>query len=351
MSTNQSNSNQSEEVDLGQLFKTIGNLFDRLYRFIESKFRFIFSIFIFSIKAIVNNFKLIFISMALAGLLGYGLEKIKDDVYTSKMLVKPYFDSKYQLIDNINYYNALIKDKDYDVLSNVFEISKEKSEQLIEFEIEVGPESENDKRLQYQKFVSSLDSVRSLEVNFKDFKKNKSIYDGSVYEIKVKSFSQDIFKSLEKGLNFSFSNGYSIKKKKKRDSLIAVDKLRIEKSLIEVDSLQNIYEEVLRNESNTNQNLFTLKDGMSLVQERTKTKEYELLEKQLQLRKDLADLESKKVEEDVYFDILSDFRNIGLKHSSFWNKYSLIFPLLVFVLLSFIYLTNKTIVFVKTYEG
>lgn len=352
MSKNLPGNPQSEEVDLGQLFKLIGNLFDRLYQFIQSKFQFVFSIVIFSIKAIIDNFKIIVISMFVAGVLGYGLEKMKPDVYSSQMLVQPYFDSKFQLITNISYYNALIDDKDYDELSNLFDIDKEKSEQLIEFEIKPGPETENDRILQYERFIGAIDSVRAQEISFDKFVENRSLYSGSVFEINVKSFSKNIFKSLEDGLNKTFLNEYSIKKMKKRDTLLILDKQRIMSSLVQIDSLKRVYLEVLRNESNSNtkSNQVTLKDGMSLVQERVQTKEFELLDKELILRTALNNLESQKVEEDVYFDTLSSFQTVGTKVSSLLNKYSLLFPLIAFILLCFAYLTNKLIKYVRLYE-
>lgn len=344
---------QSEEVDLGQLFKLIGNLFDRLYQSIQSKLKFIFSIFIFSIKAFIDNFKLIVISIIIAGALGYGLEKIKPNVYSSQMLVKPYFDSKFQLVTNIKYYNALIADKDYDQLSNLFDIDKSKSEQLIEFEITLGPETQNDRLLQYEQFIGAIDSVRAQDISFDKFIENRSIYSGSVYQISVKSFSKDIFKSLEAGFNKTFFNEYSIKKMKKRDSLIILDKQRILSSLSQIDSLKNVYVEVLKNESNPNNkgNQVTVTDGMSMVQERVKTKEYELLDKELVLRAELNRIESRKVEEDVYFDMLSSFQTVGTKDSSIFNKYALLFPIGVFMILCFAFLTNKLMRFVKSYEA
>jgi hypothetical protein len=95
----------------------------------------------------------------------------------------------------------------------------------------------------------------------------------------------------------------------------------------------------------------TSKDGISLVQERVKTKEYELLTEELKLRQQLTALQTRKVEEDVYFDTLSGFQDVGSIYSSIWQKYSLIFPTLAFILLCLIYLTIKIILFVKEYEG
>lgn len=342
---------QSEEVEIGQLFKLFGVMFDKLFQFVGSIIKSLFSVFVYTLKAIISNFKIIIIFMVIAGVVGFGLEKAKQPIFVSSMLVKPYFDSKYQLVTNINYYNALIADKDFKQLSNLFKIEEDFANQIIEFEISPGPETENDRILEYEEFIVQVDSTRATEIYFDDFIENRSIYSGSLYQIAVKSFKKDIFRSLEEGLNSTFTNTYSVKKMEKRDSLIAIDKSRIMVSLKQVDSLKNVYIKVLQDESSSkNTGTITLKDGMSLVQERVDTKEYELLDKELELRQALSKLDSQKVEEDVFFDTLSSFQDVGSEHSDIWAKYSLIFPLLAFVILAMTFMFKKVIRFVTNYD-
>ena len=343
---------QSEEVELGQVFKLIGNMFDRLFQFIGGIFKAVFSLIIYVLKAIFTNFKIIVIAMVVAGVIGFVVEKVKRPVFTSSMLVKPYFDSKFQLVTNIKYYNALIEDKDFKQLSNLFNIEEAYGEEIIEFEISPGPETENDRILEFETFIKQVDSTRATDLYFEEFIENRSIYSGTLYEIGVKSHKKDIFRSLEEGLNSTFTNTYSVKKMQKRDSLIAIDKSRILNSLKQVDSLKKVYIKVLQEESgnNNNQGTVTLKDGMSLVQERVNTREYELLDKELQLRQQLAQLESEKVEEDVFFDTLSSFQDVGSEDNNLWFKFSLIFPSIAFILLTLVFLVKKLVRLVNTYE-
>ena len=105
MSDKLPNQQPSEEVDLGQLFEAIGKLFNRFINFLQLIFKTIFSVFIYSLKPIINNWKIIVLTMVLAFGVGKFLEYNKPTVYSSQMLVRPYFDSKYQLVDNIEYYN------------------------------------------------------------------------------------------------------------------------------------------------------------------------------------------------------------------------------------------------------
>jgi len=341
----------SEEADLGQLFNLIGNAFNNLFKLIGSIFKTIYSVFIYALKAIVNNYKIVGLAMIIAGLLGFVIEKTQREVYTSQMLVKPYFDSKYQLVTNINYYNALIEEKDYSQLMNLFDIDSLSARDIIEFEINPGPETENDRIMQFESFIKAIDSTRASEMNYKDYVENRSIYGGNFFEISVKSHKKDVFKSLESGLNSTFENTYSVKKMKKRDSIIVLEKQRILKSLENVDSLKSVYIKVMQEDINSKNPTITSKDGISLVQERVKTKEYEMLTEELKLRQQLTSLETKKVEEDVYFDTLSSFQDIGALHTSVWRKYSIIFPVVAFLILSMVYLCSKLVKYIKSYEG
>lgn len=351
MSKNLQDNNSSEEVDLGQLFKAIGNLFDRFIGFISLVFKSIFSYIIFLLKPLVKNIKIISILLVTSSLIGYGLERMKEDTYSSQMIVRPYFDSKYQLVTNINYYNALIQEKDYDQLKGIFNLSYENAKEILNFEINPGPETENDKLIQYEKFIQGIDSSRAISIEYDDFIDNRSIYNGDKFEIEVISTKKDIFRSLENGLNSTFTNTYSVKKMQKRDSLISIEKSRVISALKEVDSLKKVYIEVMKEESRSNESSSVLtKDGMSLIKEKTNTREYELLEKQIKLRQELSALESKKVEEDVFFDTISSFQDVGTKHKDILDRYIIVFPVFVFLLLILGYFFIKLFKFINEYE-
>jgi len=177
------------------------------------------------------------------------LEIRKPAVYSSEMLVRPYFESKYQLITNISYFNALISNQDYSTLKSIFDINDDTVKEIKGFSIEPGPETENDRILQYESFISKIDSIRAQDISFDDYIENRSLYSGNLYLVKAESYKKDIFKSLENGLNSSFSNEYSIKKMKKRDSINTIKKQNILDNLKQVDSLQKIYITVLKDES------------------------------------------------------------------------------------------------------
>ena len=341
----------SDEVDLGHLFNAIGKLFDRFIRFVSSIFKSVFSVAMYGLKAIVVNLKLIAAVVIVAGILGVVLEKMKTKVYSSEMLVRTYFDAKYQLATNINYYNALLDNERHETLSDIFGIHKDTIKSIVSFDIYPGPETENDIIIEYDNFVKSIDSVRAQDISYEDFVENRDIFSGNIYLINVESTKEDIFKSLEKGLDSSFNNQYSEKKKKKRDDIIEIQKQTLLASIKQLDSLQDIYVDVLQEESKSTTASINLSEGFPLTQEKSTTKEYQLLTKEIELRDQLRMLEEQKVEESVYFDVISSFQEIGNEKSNLLNKYSITLPILAFVLLCLGYLTKKFSRYVRNYEG
>ena len=208
----QDKNNSNEEVDLLVLFNYIGEKINKLLGLFIGLFKSIFSLFVSVAKAVFQNIKLIVLVMVLAGITGYILQRIKPKVYDSSMLVRTYFDAKYQLASNIGYYNALLVDKDYEKMSEIFDIDEESVADIVVFDMSVGPETENDRIVEYDTFLKSIDSTRASEIIFEDFVENRDLYTGNVFEIRVESRKKNIFKSLESGINMSFENRYSSKK-------------------------------------------------------------------------------------------------------------------------------------------
>jgi hypothetical protein len=283
--------------------------------------------------------------------LGFALEKYKAPVYNSKMLVKPYFESKYQLVTNIDYYNALITSDNQEELSRIFDIPKEDSEQILSFEIEVGPETENDLILQYDTFIKSIDSIRAQDIAYEDFVDNRDLFSSNLFMINVNSYKRDIFKSLAKGFESTFSNEYSQKLMTRRDSTISIKKQAYKKDLIKIDSLQRVYLRILEEESKKGSVGIGIEGFLPLTQERSTTREYELFQNELRIRDSISVLDRLVIEENVYYDVLSQFSDVGSKSTDLTKKYSLLFPVLAFLTLILIFLGIKTVTFVKRYEA
>jgi len=346
------NQPSNDEVDLGQLFNAIGRLFERLFAFITAIFTLLFGFFIFILKSIFDNIKLIATVVSVAFVLGFAIDKIKLEVYASNMLVRPYFDSKFHLINNIHYYNSLVSNGDIKALSNIFNIGSTEAAELKGFDINLGPENDNDRTLAYYEFLKSIDSLSAETYRYTDFIKNRDIYSGKLFEITVKSTKSDIFKSLESGLNNALWNPHSERLKQKKDTMFAIQTSNIKSSLATVDSLKQVFISVLQQESDKGTTTISLGKDFALEAENSsKSRELELLNREIELRNKLAELEELKIEEDTLFDVVSSFQNVGSKSSELLDKFAYLLPLTALFILIIVFIINRTVSFVRSYEG
>ncbi|PNW26704.1 hypothetical protein [Formosa algae] len=344
--------NSTDEIDLITLSNYLGKGFSKLFKFIGSIFVYLFKGIIYFLKPIVIYAKIIALVMIIFALIGYFIDENKPVVYTSNMLVKPYYDSKFQLINNLNYYNSLLDNKNYKNLANIFKIDTITAQSLVSFDVAPGPEIETDKILEYEEFLQSTDSATASNFTYEKYLEGRGIYSSKIYEIKVEALKNNIFQDLERGLNQTFENKFSQNLMDKRNKLLEFQTNNINSSLVKIDSLQKVYISVLKEESKSQSRKgMTIGDGLSFEKDKSVTKEYELFNKEVELRAQLVDLEKERLEEDTLFDVVSGFQNVGNKVTGLQKKYIFKLPLLIFVLLYLVFATIKIIKFIKNYEG
>ncbi len=351
--------NTEDDVDLGQLFNAIGNLFNKLFNFIISLCKGAFNLIILLLKPIVNNIKIVGAVLFICAIVGFIADKLKDPVYKSNMLVKPHFNSKYQLINNVDYFNSLIGSKDLKTLSEIFEIDTLAAKNLKGFDIKIGPESKAELLEQYNDYVKTVDtyvknketdSVRAAYFTYKEFIDNRDELDADIYDVSAKSLDKAIFSKLEKGFIKIFENDYSKKLKEKADKTYAVNKASYLKQLDRVDSLQQVYVEVLKNDSKNNNLSFGGNTLMPLAKEKTGTKEYELFQEEIRIRYNLKYIEEEFIEDEDYYDIVAPFGKIGTPEKDTLNRYLFLFPLLGMLLLITIFVSFKIFLFIKNFK-
>lgn len=341
---------ENEEVDLGQLFNAIGKLFEKLFNFIGRIFKGIFSAIIYSIKPFVKHFKLVLVILIVTAAIGFFLEKSKEPIYSSKMIVKPYFGSKYQLASNIGYFNSLIGSRNLDELSNIFEIDTTKAKQLVGFELGPGPETQNDLFIEYDEYVETIDTSLVDQLSYKEFIENRDLLSGRLFAVKAKSLKNDIFTSLQEGFRKTFENDFAKHQKKVRDTMAFIERERLLKQLDRLDSIQKTYLEVKINESEKSQLSLGLSSVLPLQEEKTATKEYEIFQKEQEVGRALIKLDQAIAEENTYFDILSGFDKIGTKDISIRQRYFILFPLFTLVILYLLFLAVRAFNYIKNYE-
>ena len=277
MSTNQKNN--EEEVDLGSLFVIIGKGFSNFFSFI-----------------------------AIIGLVaGFILEKNKDRIYASDLLVEPNFKSSKQLYDNVNFYNDLVKQKDIERIQKIFNLDKETAESLKQFTIEPII-NDNDIIKSYNEFVISVDTTTIKSYTFDEFKVSFTDLDYKTHIINVVANKNDVFDKLDRVILSSVVDNeyYNRIKELTNENLNRTDSL-LRQNLVQIDSLRKVYMKVMLEEAKKQSN----GTSIDLGGEKRTTKELELFDTNRELNSELKKVVLDKSSKYNVINVISNFQPIG----------------------------------------
>lgn len=303
-------SQQSEEVDLGQLFKMIGNMFDRLFKFIGGIFNKIFLAFVWLVFFVKKHF----IKLVIAGVVGIGLgsllEKTSDPVYKSYITVKQNYSTGENLYNAIAYYNDLVKQNDSTTLKEVLGADELNLSSILEFDIE-SVISENDKLKNYNDYLMSLDSAVASTVNYETYINNSKDYNHKYQQITIKSKDRKNFKIVFDKVVKNIENNAYFKNIRDKDSIELIhEKQALKEALNKSDSLQSTYKRVLENNLNTQKGS---EIGITFegANDKDKTKEFELYKSDLELRQRIVEIDREIADKSQIIETISSKQDSG----------------------------------------
>ncbi|TXG37167.1 hypothetical protein [Seonamhaeicola maritimus] len=303
-------SQQSEEVDLGQLFQLIGNAFNRLFSFIGSMLNKLFLAFVWFVFFIKKHF----IKFVIAGVLGIGLgiikEKTSEPVYKSNITVKQNYQTGENLSNSINYYNELVEQGDVNTLSRVLNIDSLNASSILGLEME-SVISENQKLERYDEYLKGLDSVLASTIEYKTYLENEKDYNHSMQQITIKSRERNNFKGVfNEIVNNINSNSYFVREQHK-DTLELLNRMSsLKQALIKSDSLQSTYKRVLEmreTEEGSSQTSVTIKNADDV----NKTREFDLYKNDLELQREIVELERQLEDKKYVLEVISSKQDSG----------------------------------------
>ena len=300
----------SEEVDLGQLFKMIGNAFQRLFQFIGSIFNNLFLAFVWLVFFIKKRAVFLLIA-AVAGLaLGFILDKTSPPTYKSSITVKQNYATGENLYGSIDYYNSLLKDDDYEVLGRVLGLEKKVSEGILGIEIEPII-TDNDRVVMFDKYISGLDSLAASKVEYEVFVDNIKDYKHQLQQISIKSKARANFKNVfDNVIGDINTNTFLVNEQAKALAELNQQKVALEQSLAQSDSLQRTYKRVLEQQmesKSTSETSITFEGN----NDKNKTREFDLYKNDIELRREIVQIERKLKDKQNIVEIISGKQDSG----------------------------------------
>ncbi|GGK30596.1 hypothetical protein GCM10007962_26180 [Yeosuana aromativorans] len=338
---------QSEEVDLGQLFKFIGNAFNRFFRFLASIFKGIFHVIILFLLFIQKHIIKLAIIGFLGLVIGFYLDSIKETKYISTMVVEPNFNSVQQLYNNIDFYNELANAKDSTALAETFNISKKEAGSIKEFSVE-SYSDENQKMQLFDKFVRSLDTTTQKAIDMDSYLKNFNSFDAKFHTVSVIATDNGIAKKIQPTIINSISrNSYFNLQKEISDTNIKLEDSLYKKQIKEIDSLQLLYKKVMLKEADRPMEGTSISLGENGVKE---NKELALINKMEDLKTGLVALNVERANKSSILNVISDFPRKGVKVKGILKSYKFLVPasLLVLTLMFLSLLSLNT--YLKNYK-
>jgi len=315
MSKDLPESQPSEEVDLGQLFKQIGKAFDRLFKFFGSILNKLFLAFVWLVFFTKRHFLKIVLAAALGFAYGFIKQETGKPVYKSTTVIKQNYKTGENLYLLIDFYNALISEKDSMALVESLQISPKEANSISALEIE-STLSQNEKLKLFDYYTKEMDSTLASTLEFKTFVNNFNEFDYGFQKITLKSYSKGIFNKVLENIIKNVIASEFIKNEQSKD-LAELDgrERAIKQSLEASDSLQRVYQEVLIKsvESTAGSQTSVTIDN---TEDASITKEYELFIGDLELKRELVNIQRDKDDIKNIIEIVSSVQNEGVLDNS-----------------------------------
>ena len=302
---------QSEEVDLGQLFKLIGNAFERLFKFIGSIFNKLFLAFVWLVFFVKKHF----VKLVIAGVIGiiYGFisQKTSEPVFKSYITVKQNYDTGENLYNSVYYYNDLVAQEDFGTLASVLGITEVKAKSILEFNIE-SVITENEKIQNYDNYIKTLDSVVASTINYEQYLKNSKDFTHKYQQVSVKAKERTNFGAVFSRLINGISTNEYFKREQEKDLKELLNReIALQKALNESDSLKSTYKKVLVNDLREDKKGSEIGITFEGTNEKDKTKEYDLYLNDIELRNELVQIERLKEDKEYIIEVISSKQDSG----------------------------------------
>ena len=306
------NSNPSEEVDLGQLFKMIGSAFTRLYKFIGSIFNHFFLAFVWLVFFVKKRIIILSAAGFLGLIAGTALDLSLPPTYKSTLSIKQNYETGENLYESINYYNGLLKDKDYKILGELLGLTEKATKEIVGFDIEPII-TDNEYLVMFNSYIGDLDSLAASKIEYKEYVKNIREYKHRYQQISIKSKTRPDFKGVFSNIiNNIETNAFFVNEQAKDILELQETKQAIEISLAQSDSLQQTYKRVLESPKDPQSNA---EIGITFegANESEKTKEFELYKNDIELRERIVKIQRELKDKENIIDMISSKQDNGFE--------------------------------------
>ncbi|HFX18222.1 MAG TPA: hypothetical protein ENK64_03690 [Flavobacteriales bacterium] len=324
--------NNSEEIDIIQFFAAIGNMFRNFFASIGKFFKAAFFLFIDFLLYLKKNYIYLGIGLIIGFILSFVISK-NSTTYYGKALLRTNYGAQANLNEKIDLLNGLIKDKDTIQLSKILNLKPSNAAQLTLFKVE--PVINDIYLLEdYEEYLMTKDTTVYKFIEYNDYKSNFKKYEelNNYWELTIKAKRPSAFQHLnENFINLFNKEDVLIERKKNYLEALQLHKLKILKSLKDIDSMRQIYNHVMielaKNKSNAATNIVVTSDKV-----RGPEAPYNLFQERKNLLEDLEVLSNKINKYNDVLVVINPIPNNGIQEPTLVQNMHLRYALYGFLL-------------------
>ena len=229
---NQRNNSSSDEIDLRELFSSIGNFFKSIFTgfiMIIVRFR----------NATVKHFKLLLAFGIIGGFTGIALNYVLPDYYSSYMLINSKYSSGRLMENSVDKLHQLCAEKNYSQLATLLDIDTVKAKNLKGFSYE--PFVSEEEIVELEVLKEQLKGKIDDEETINKFVEKLKLDNKATYKIFVHVFDNEKLKDLQEPLvNYFRENEYVSKRLEIEKDNLKAKAATIKEELARLDSLKRI---------------------------------------------------------------------------------------------------------------
>ena len=232
MEEQQEKRTSNDEIDLKELFQSIGNFFKNMF----------INIMLFFVqikKATFKNLMLIIAFGVIGGVAGIGLNYVSIDYYESSMVLRSTYLTGRLMESSIDKLDQLSAEENHEQLAKTLKINLSIAEKIKSFRYE--PFINEDEVIELEVFKEQLRSEIKDEETINKFVDKLKSENRNTYRIYVQVYDNTVISQIQEPiLNYFKNNPFVQKRLKITEENLVAQKAQIQEEMSKLDSLKNL---------------------------------------------------------------------------------------------------------------
>ena len=305
--------NIPEEVTITPVIRDLERLGNKLFSFIVSLFRSIGSAFLKFVFFCIKNLKFLFVFTLIGVLLGFLSFFIVPRTFSSTLVLELNIDTKSQLYNDINYFDALIEREKYEQISTILNLSEEEASTLTG--IKIIPFSSKIEKLQIiDAFYRNLDTTTKRTLDFNEIYLDEFDELSTKFAIDVFGTDETVFAKLEDSFVSYLERILNLRERRMntKETLIFQKELLM-KQLKDLDTLKKITNESILKKAENNNGNSLQSFGMLPREQSSGFNPLDIYDKYLQITNQILSIDGRLMNLESNYKIDAHFNKFGSK--------------------------------------